>query len=181
MKYKYQLHTHTSPCSKCAPMTPKELIEGLILGGYNGCVLTNHFYKGNSGIDRNLSWNEFVYEYEKNYTECKELAKINNLDVIFGLEEHLVDGLEILCYGITPQFLYDHPELKDDHTIETWYKDLHEFGALCIQAHPFRDRSYIINPRLLPLKFIDGIEVFNACNTPEANERALLSAKTWRA
>lgn len=166
------MHTHTSPCSKCAPMTHSELIDSLIAGGYNGCVLTNHFYKGNTGIDRDLSWNDFVLQYEKDYLECKKAAQERDLDVIFGIEEHLFDGLEILCYGITPQFLYDHPELRDDHTLETWSKALRDFGALCIQAHPFRDRPYIKNPRLLPTEFIDGIEVFNACNKPEENEKA---------
>lgn len=172
MKYKYQMHTHTSPCSKCAAMTHNQLIESLFAGGYSGCVLTNHFYKGNTGIDRNLPWNEFVLQYEKDYTECKKIAQNYDLDIIFGIEEHLFDGLEILCYGITPQFLYNHPELQNDHSIETWSNALHNFGALCIQAHPFRDRVYIKNPRLLPFEYIDGIEVFNACNKPEENAEA---------
>lgn len=173
MKYKYQMHTHTAPCSKCASMTPTELIENLVEGGYNGCVLTNHFYGGNTGIDRNLLWSEFVKAYEVDYLQCKEIAKNYDLDVIFAIEEHLFDGLEILCYGINPSFLYNHPELQYDHTIETWSSILHKFGALCIQAHPFRDRPYIKNPRLLPSEFIDGIEAFNACNMPEENEKAL--------
>lgn len=171
------MHIHTTPCSACAPMTPQELIDSLVAGGYKGCVLTNHFFKGNSGIDRNLPWNEFVAEYEKDYYECKKLAQKYDLDVIFSIEEHLFDGLEIFCYGITPQFLYNHPELKDDHTIETWSKALHDFGALCIQAHPFRKRDYIPNPRLLPIEYIDGIEVFNACNNPDDNEKAEIAAK----
>ena len=54
-KYKYQLHTHTSPCSKCGAMSPEELARALYEGGYAGAVLTNHFYGGNSGIDRTLS------------------------------------------------------------------------------------------------------------------------------
>lgn len=170
--FKYQMHTHTAPCSRCAPMVHQELIDALIQGGYSGCVLTNHFIKGNSGIDRNLPWNKFVAQYEKDYLECKKTAESYDLDIIFGIEEHLFDGLEILCYGITPQFLYDHPELRDDHTIETWSNALHEFGALCIQAHPFRDRVYIKNPRLLPNQYIDGIEVFNASNKLEDNELA---------
>lgn len=177
MKYKYQMHTHTAPCSKCAPMLPQELIDSLVEGGYKGCVLTNHFYKGNSGIDRNLPWNEFVAEYEKNYYECKKLAQKHDLDIVFCIEEHLFDGLEIFCYGITPQFLYDHPELRDDHSIETWSKTLHDFGALCIQAHPFRKRDYISNPGLLPLEYIDGIEVFNVFNDPKDNEKAEIAAK----
>lgn len=170
------MHTHTSPCSKCAQMTPNELIDGLLAGGYSGCVITNHFFNGNSGIVRNLPWNDFVAQYEKDYTECKKIAQNHDLDIIFGIEEGVGDGLEILCYGITPEFLYNHPELRDDHSIETLSKALHDFGALCIQAHPFRDRQYIKMPLLLPTEFIDGIEVFNASNKPEENALAASAA-----
>lgn len=169
MKFKYQMHTHTSPCSKCARMSAEELIKSLYEGGFSGCVLTNHFFHGNTGVDRNLSWEDFVAQYEKDYLECKKIASQYGLDVIFGIEEHVNDGLEILCYGITPEFLYNHPELKEDNFIETWYNALHNYNALCIQAHPFRDRAYIKKPKLLPINFIDGIEVFNACNNPEEN------------
>lgn len=179
MEYKYQMHTHTAPCSKCAPLLPYELIKSLIDGGYKGCVLTNHFYKGNSGIDRNLPWDEFVSEYEKNYYECKKLASQYDLDIIFSIEENIGDGLEIFAYGITPQFLYDHPELRDDHSIETWSNAVRDFGALCIQAHPFRKRDYIPHPRLLPTEYIDGIEVFNASNKPEDNETSELTALNY--
>ena len=172
MKYKYQMHAHTSPCSACAVMSPAELVESLYSGGYSGCVVTNHFYKGNSGIDRNLPYNDFIKKYEEDYLECKKAAEKYNLDILFGIEENLFDGLEILCYGITPQFLYDNPNLLSDHTAETWYKALHDFGAVCIQAHPFRDREYITNPRTLPLDCIDGIEVYNHCNKPEENLKA---------
>lgn len=169
MKYKYQMHTHTTPCSACAAMKPDELITALYDGGYSGCVLTNHFYKGNSGIDRSLPWNDFVAQYEKDYLDCKKLALNYDLDIIFGIEEHLFDGLEILCYGITPQFLYDNPQLQADHSADAWYNALKNYGALCVQAHPYRDRAYITNPRVLPLEYIDGIEVYNYCNNPENN------------
>ena len=173
------MHTHITPCSKCAPMTARELVDSLVAGGFQGCVLTNHFFHGNSGIDRELSWEQFVAEYEKNFVECKELAQEYDLDIIFGVEEHISGGLEILCYGITPQFLYDHPELKTEHSIETWSNALRDFGAICVQAHPFRERGYISNPGLLPIEYIDGIEVFNACNKPEENETAELVAKEY--
>ena len=162
------MHTHTSPCSKCASMMPQELIKSLHCGGYQGCVITNHFYHGNCGIDRSLPWNEFVKKYENDYLECKTIAKKYDLDVIFGIEEHLKDGLEILCYGITPQFLYDNPQLIDSD-LKTWYMAVDSFGALCIQAHPYRNRDYITNPRVLPLEFIHGVEVYNHCNMPEEN------------
>ena len=166
------MHAHTSPCSACSSTSPDELVESLYFGGYSGCVLTNHFYNGNSGIDRNLPYNEFIKKYENDYFECKKAAEKYNLDILFGIEERLFDCLEILCYGITPQFLYDNHNLLSDYSAENWYKAIHDFGALCIQAHPFRDREYIINPRTLPLDYIDGIEVYNHCNMPEENLKA---------
>lgn len=174
--YKYQLHTHTAPCSLCAGMTPTELAQGLKEGGYQGCVMTNHFMHGNTGIDRDLPWDEFVKQYELDYLACLEAAKEYDLDIIFGVEEVVVEGLEILCYGVTPQMLYDHPELRDgDYRV--WYEVMHSYDVLCIQAHPYRERWYIHNPGMLPLAYIDGIEVYNVQNGEEDNVRAEAFAK----
>ena len=176
MKHKYQLHTHTATVSKCGRTTPEELAVALHNAGYAGCVLTNHFYHGNTGINRELSWNEFVSEYEKNYLECKRQCEKYGLDIIFGVEESVGGGREILCYGITPKMLYDHPELIDK-SYELWYKTLHALGVVVIQAHPYRVRGYITDPGILPLEFIDGIEVYNYANLPEHNAEAEAFAK----
>ena len=170
-KYKYQLHAHTLPCSACSEMYPEELARALYEGGFSGCVITNHFINGNTGISRYLPWNEFVAEYEKDYLKLKKCAEKYGLDIIFGIEEHVGRGLEILCYGITPEFLYAHPELRE-RSMELWYKTLNNHGALCIQAHPFREEFYIPNPQVLPLEFIDGIEVYNADNSAKNNLEA---------
>lgn len=169
--YKYQMHTHTSPCSRCAIMTPEELIRSLHEGGYSGCVITNHFRCGNTGIDRQLLWEEFVRAYEQDWLTCRELGEAYGLDIIFGVEEQVGGGLEILCYGITPQFLYDHPELRHA-PCDVWYRAVHEAGGLCIQAHPFRERDYIPKPAMLPLQYLDGIEVYNAANLEKNNREA---------
>lgn len=169
--YKYQLHAHTLPCSACARMTPQELVESLYEGGYQGCVITNHFMGGNSGIDVKLPWNEFIKHYVDDYNECCKYAQKYDMDMIFGIEEVVIDALEILCYGITPEILYAHPELASAGP-KLWYQVLHAEGCLCIQAHPFRDRDYIKNPRMLPLDCIDGFEVYNACNMERNNLEA---------
>lgn len=169
--YKYQLHTHTAPCSKCATMTPEELARALYEGGYAGAVLTNHFFGGNTGIDRELPWEDFVREYEKDYEACRAAAEKYGVDIIFGIEEHMYAGLEVLLYGIKPKLLYDHPEFIK-RNIENYEKVLHGVGALIIQAHPFRIRSYITEPGIMPLKYIDGFEVYNLANTPDANLEA---------
>lgn len=174
--YKYQLHTHTAPCSDCGKMTPKELIQSLYESGYQGCVITNHFIGGNTGIDRSLPWDEFVRKYEEDYLECCKYAEEYDLDIIFGIEEVVVAALEILCYGVTPDMLYAHPELRTAGP-EMWYQLMHSYDVLCIQAHPYREREYIPKARVLPLDCIDGIEVYNACNTEKNNLEAEEFAK----
>lgn len=173
--YKYQLHVHTHPCSHCSKMTPEELAKGLSDGGYDGCVITNHFFNGNTGID-DIPWPDFVKEYELDYLRCKKAAEAYGKDVFFGIEEEIYGGLEVLFYGIEPEMLYAHPELKHA-SCEEWYNAVHACGGVCIQAHPFRQRRSIPNPQILPLEFIDGIEVYNAGNAEEDNEKAAAAAK----
>lgn len=177
-KYKYQLHTHTSPCSACGQLTPADLAKALYDYGYQGCVITNHFYHGNSGIDRGLSWHDFVFAYEKDYIECSEAAKKYDLDIIFGIEEVVVPGLEILCYGITPKILYDNPILQSCD-IATWTKIMRENGVVLIQAHPFRKAFYIPNPGPLPPEYCDGVEVYNHGNAQEENDQAQTYANEY--
>ena len=169
--YKYQLHTHTAPCSGCATMTPDELAEAMREGGYQGCVMTNHFMEGNTGIDRELTWNDFVRAYEEDYRACKKAAEKSDLDVIFGIEENVYNMLEVLFYGVTPDMLYAHPELAGAD-YRTWYEVMHSYDVLCIQAHPFRERGYIPQAGMLPFEYIDGIEVYNVRNNEKNNSEA---------
>jgi hypothetical protein len=166
MKYKYQLHTHTAPTSKCAKTTPRELAKALYYGGYAGCVLTNHFYHGNTGVSRELAWEDFVAAYERDYLECKKEGEKYGLDILFGLEEGVEGYDEILCYGLTPKMLYEHPELREC-SAATWYFVMRELGVVVINAHPFRSGR-----RHLPLELIDGIEVYNHGNSSEENAPA---------
>ena len=46
-----------------------------------------------------------------------------------------------------------------------------------IQAHPYREASYITMPGPLPLEWLDGIEVYNVGNKDEANLLAQELAK----
>ena len=172
-EYKYQLHTHTAPCSACAHMSPAELCQALHEAGYQGAVLTNHFYHGNSGIDRASAWEDFVGAYEADYQACVQEAKKYDLDILFGIEEGVGSGLEVLCYGITPKVLYDNPQLRDCPLEEFW-RVMRENGVMLIQAHPFRETPYIPQTGVLPLERIDGIEVYNRANrTGRMDEKAV--------
>lgn len=172
MKYRYEMHQHTAPCSHCGKADPVELVRKLKEAGYAGCVLTDHFYHGNTGIDRDLPWDEFCKPYEEAYMLAKAEGDKIGVDVLFGLEESVGEGKEVLLYGITPEYMYMHPELREGG-LEAVYTSAREFGALVIQAHPFRDRDYIPEPnKPLNPELLDGYEVFNLGNRPENNEKA---------
>ena len=169
--YKYEMHIHTSPCSG-AGSDIRGHIDALIEKGFCGMVVTNHFYCGDTRIDRSLSWEDFVDAYRKDYLYGLEYARQVDFDLLFGLEEHVGNGQEILIYGITPDLIASHPELRSGD-VETYLEVAHAAGGLVYQAHPYRDRFYIKCPFPLPcLDRLDGIEVYNASNQPEANEQA---------
>ena len=103
-------------------------------------------------------------------------AKERDFDLLFGLEENVGGGREILLYGITPELIASHPELKRAPA-EQYAEVVHSAGGLVYQAHPYRAREYISKPYPLEcLELLDGIEVYNAGNEPEWNESARVLA-----
>ncbi len=168
--YKYEMHIHTLLSGGGSDI--REHIDALVKKGYSGMVVTNHFYNGDTRIDKSLSWQDFVDAYRQDYLYGLEYAKKIDFDLLFGLEEHIGNGQEILIYGVSPDFIASHPELKTA-SAEEYAEVVHSGGGLVYQAHPYRDRDYIICPFPLDcLDKLDGIEVYNACNYPEWNESA---------
>ena len=171
--YLYEMHCHALPCSGCGGIQPEDLVRGMKEVGYTGMVLTDHFYHGNTGIRRKMPWADFVAAYEQSYLRAKAVGDELDFDVLFGIEEGVGDGKEVLIYGITPQFLYDHPEIRECD-LPTLSRLVHEAGGLIYQAHPFRVRDYIARPwEALPMQYFDGIEMYNACNPDLDNARAV--------
>ena len=171
MEYIYEMHTHTSPTSGGG-----EDIEGhidtLIEKGYSGMVVTNHFYNGDNRVDRSLEWADFVEPYREDYERGKSYAKARDFDLLFGLEEHVGGGREVLIYGVTPDAILRHPEMRSGD-VGTILNAIHSEGGLVFHAHPYRDRVYIPTPVPIPeVASLDGIEVYNAANKPEENQRA---------
>ena len=166
------MHQHTAVASACAHETPEEVVCGLKKAGYAGVVMTEHFYHGNTAVRRHQAWEDFVRPYEEAYERAKKAAENLDFDVLFGIEEGVGGGKEVLIYGITPAFLYAHPELRDARLPELASLVRAE-GGLVVQAHPFRVRDYIRAPwEELPAEHLDGIEVHNACNDMLSNLRA---------
>ena len=160
--YKYNLHVHSSGGSACGGSTVEEMIKRHKDVGFTGFALTNHFRHGNSGVDRNLPWEEYVTQYSRYYYDALETAQKLDFDLLFGVEETYDYGKEFLLYGITPETLIAHPELQH-FGIEKWSEVSREMGGFIAYAHPFRAASYIpeINERALET-FKDSGKIFIA-------------------
>ena len=170
--YIYELHQHTSAVSACAVVTPEDVVRGLKAAGFAGVVMTEHFYHGNTVVRRHQAWEDFVRPYEQAYERAKKAAEGLDFDVLFGIEEGVGGGKEVLIYGITPAFLYAHPELREMR-LPALAALVREAGGVVVQAHPFRVRDYIPAPwEELPAEHLDGVEVYNAGNDDLSNLRA---------
>lgn len=140
--------------------------------GYAGFVVTNHFYHGNTGIDRQLPWEDFVEAYAEDWRLGVRLGKQYDLDVLFGVEEGYAPGKEILVYGLTPSQIAAAPQLRQ-RDLALWSSFVHEHGGIVIHAHPFRNAPYIPNPDAVPdASLLDGVEVNNQNGAYNRNEMA---------
>ena len=173
----YDTHVHTSECSACGKSTVREMVRAYKEAGYSGFALTNHFFHGNSAVNRtDTTWRDFVQPYVDAYYEaCDEGAKCD-FDVIFGIEEGVGNSKEMLCYNIDLDYLLNCEEMMYAKRKE--FIDLvHAGGGIVIHAHPFRFAPYMKSYYEPYFDGCDGIEVYNGNNRPDdANEKAYQAA-----
>ena len=157
--YVYETHLHTSEASACAKCPGADMARACKEEGYTGIFVTDHFIYGNTAVDRSLPWTEWAENFSLGYRHAKEEGDRIGLQVFFGWES-CYNATEFLIYGLTPEWLVAHPEVKDC-TIEEQFDLIHSGGGMVIQAHPFREENYIPCIRLFP-EHVDGIEMVNA-------------------
>lgn len=162
--YAYETHLHTNKASACGRNTPEEMVIAYKEAGYTGIFVTDHFFYGNTAIDRKLSWKEWVQGYCQSYELAKKLGDDIGLQVFFGWEASY-QGTDFLVYGLDQEWLIAHPQIKDA-SIEEQYALVHADGGMVIHAHPFREEFYIPEIRLFP-EYVDGVETLNASHVPK--------------
>lgn len=182
-RYKYELHLHTCQGSACGRNTGAEMAKAAKEYGYDGIVVTDHAWGGNTAVDRSLPWEEWMRQYIKGYEDAKAWGDENGLLVMFGMETGF-DGTEFLLYGLTPEYMINTPAFRNA-SISEQLKLVHEGGGIVMQAHPYREEYYIPEVRLFP-DDVDGVESINATHTShlskahlgmEYNERAIEYAR----
>ncbi len=175
--YLYETHLHTSPVSRCARASVRETVEFYHSLGYAGIFITNHFIDGHINADKSASYESLIDYYYSDYEEALAVGRELGIDVFSGVELSYC-GTDFLVYGLDKSWFLAHPEIRDMKKSDE-LKLMAEHGALVIQAHPFREASYIDHIRLFP-RAVHGIETYNACRTDFENSMAELYAKQYR-
>ncbi len=174
--YRYETHLHTYPVSHCAKSDACDMLRLYKELGYDGVFITNHFLDGNINIDKNLPYEQKIRFFFADYENAKRVEKDFGIKVFCGIEmSHR--GTDFLVYGLDKEWFLLHPEIMDMKKTEQ-LPYLIENGALVIQAHPFREASYIDHIRLFP-RSVHGIEILNACRTDFENEMARIYCEKY--
>lgn len=173
-QYLTELHLHTKESSSCSEIPAKKMLEEYKKEWYSTIIITDHCSK--SKFDRlgDISWKEKIDYLYRGFDIAKKYENELEMNILLGVEITLqITYSDYLVYGIDKDFLYENEKIYD-YTLEKLYKLCNKKGYLLVQAHPFRD-----NIQLAPLKYIDGIEVFNGCqNEVSRNEKALQYGKS---
>lgn len=108
--FKYETHLHSSASSACGKSTPEEEVHYYKEKGYTGIFITDHFWHGNTCIDKSLPWEEWVSQYCDAYRRAKAEGDLIGLQVFFGWET-TYGGADFLVYGLDEEWLRTHPEI----------------------------------------------------------------------
>ena len=169
--FQYEMHLHDSTCSRCGWSTGEDFVKVAKGRGFSGFVITNHFYHGNSAVDRTLSWGNFVGAYGRDYEDTKKIAEKYDVDVFFGLEEGYGSGQHLLIYGLSPEVVAKNTEFIN-MPLSDIYSFVRENGGFLAFAHPYRDLADANLENYPDLRYADAVEVYNAGNNPESNQLA---------
>ena len=169
-QFLYETHMHTSQASACGKSPGRDYIQRYIDAGYAGIIITDHFFRGNCGVDPTLPWKERVRRFCSGFEDAREEGEKRRFPVFFGWEERY-DGDEFLIYGLDQAWMLEHPEMER-WTRGEQFEQVHSAGGCVVQAHPFRERSYIHTIHL-STGCVDAVEGVNSDNSAECNGMGL--------
>ena len=174
MEYKTELHAHTSETSNCGKLPGAQMAQGYAIAGYHTLVITDHI-----SADRFATGFRRPEERAELFLAGWRAAKAEGekwgTHVLLGAEARLVSGDEdFLILGIEPEhiaplmlFLDAKPDIYALHD------RVNEWGALLVQAHPYRPGQ-----QPAPAAALDGLEVYNGSQRHDShNDLALRYAR----
>ncbi len=162
--YQAETHCHTQEVSPCSRIPAKYLVEGMVEAGYRYMFLTDHYHSGvfeHMEPMRHMDWQKKIDHFMSGYLTAKKYAQGTDLKVMMAMElcikKHESDdiGSDFLVYGMSEEFLRDHPQLYYLQYQE-FFQLMDHHGFMVFQAHPYR---YNLQP-IEPVCY-HGIEVVN--------------------
>ncbi|MEG6613985.1 PHP-associated domain-containing protein [Pseudoclostridium thermosuccinogenes] len=154
--YKYDTHVHTAETSPCARVNAAELVHLYKDAGYQGVVITDHYFDGYFDSLGDISWEKKIDNFLEGYKNALNEGNKIGLDVILGMELRFRENFnDYLVYGIDEAFLKENKELYNLN-LSQFRELISNKGILIYQAHPFRLHIIPADPGLL-----DGVETFN--------------------
>ena len=150
----FDLHAHSSGISRCCRIPYNKVIDAAREVGIDGIVLTNHYQKS---YVKDGDTADFARRYTEEFRLAKAYGESVGFKVLFGAEITMerYGGAHLLLYGITEEFIEQHPDLYE-FTLEEMRDAIKAFDpkAAMVQAHPYRKVK-----NLLPTEYLDGVEV----------------------
>ena len=176
---KFELHCHTAENDKCALESAKDIVRLYKEAGYEGLVITDHYFKTffewfGDEFDREDHY-AVIDRWLKGYRAAKKEGEACGMTVLLGAEVRFNGPIanDYLVYGLTEEFLYNAPFLNELPNLDALVEILPP-DALVVQAHPFRDRMLVHSPECL-----FGIEGYNGSNPPIRNQLAKVFASHY--
>ena len=172
---KWETHCHTSDIDPVSRLSPIEMVNAYKEKGYSGIVITNHYFKELYEWYPELREQDksvFLDKYLFGYRQAKEYGQKIGMQVLLGAEVRF-DGFidDFLIYGITEDFIRSAPLLNELNLDEL--RNILPKEAVIFQAHPFRNRMEITDPKKL-----FGVEVYNGRTAGDRNKIAQIWAET---
>src|SRR5699024_7449465 len=104
---------HTVEVSPCGCMKAQDLVKLYKGKGYNGIIITDHYYLRYFKELGAINWYDKINSYLLDYYKAKEAGYKYGLTVLLGIElmPVKVRPNHLLIYGIDEEFLLNNPKL----------------------------------------------------------------------
>ncbi|MBC7960224.1 MAG: PHP domain-containing protein [Vallitaleaceae bacterium] len=153
---KMDLHIHTAEVSPCGNVTASDLVKLYKEKGYDGLVITDHYFKGYFDDLGEMPWEDKIQQFLAGYRMALQVGEGLDINVFLGMEIKVEsDPNDYLVYGFDEAFLNNNPKLYD-LDVQDLVKRVKENHLMIFQAHPFRKgmhRDYI--------HLLHGFECYN--------------------
>lgn len=162
--FKYETHLHTREASACASASGAEQAARYKELGYDGIIVTDHFFNGNCTAEIRDATDpaEKIALFCKGYENAKAEGDRIGLKVFFGWE-YCYNGADLLTYGLDKDWLLRNPDVCAISVFD-YCRRVHRDGGYIVHAHPFREAGYLNEIRLLP-QWTDAVEAYNCGNS----------------